>query len=94
MEKSQCGTNSLSLVGSEDYTSTTRVLEFRSSATRHLVEIPIVNDNIPESTEQFFARLTLVQSDADVQLVPDQTTIEITDNGTVTNSYVTYNSIV
>ena len=80
---------SFSLAGSEDYTSTTRVLEFGSSATRHLVEIPIVNDNIPESTEQFFSRLTLVQSDADVQLVPDQTTIEITDNGTVTDSYTT-----
>ena len=45
-----------------------------------MVDIPILDDALTESIEQFFARLTLVQSDADVQLAPDQTTIEIVDN--------------
>ena len=47
---------------------------------RHVVDISILDDALTESIEQFFARLTLVQSDADVQLAPDQTTIEIVDN--------------
>ena len=44
------------------------------------MEIPILDDREREGMEEFFGQLTLVHSDADVQLVPDRTTIEITDN--------------
>ena len=64
-------------------------MDFGVSSTRQLVEIPILNDEETEDTEQFFAQLTLVHSDADVQLVPDRATIEIVDNdGMITNSYI------
>ena len=46
--------------------------------------IPILEDSVSESVEQFFARLTLVHSDADVQLVPDQAAIEIVDDDGMT----------
>ena len=68
------------LSGSADYESTTQDLVFTASTTRHVVEIPIVDDTVTESIENFFAQLTVIQSDADVQLAPDQTTIEITDD--------------
>ena len=76
------------VAGSEDYGSTTQVLEFGVSTTRQLVEIPILNNEETEDTEQFFAQLTLVHSDADVQLVQDRATIVIVDDdGMITYNY-------
>ena len=44
------------------------------------VDIPIVDDAISEGIEQFFARLTLAEVGTQVQLNPNEATIEITDN--------------
>ena len=44
------------------------------------VQIPIVDDDIYEEMEQFFARLTVLTTGADVLLSPDVATITILDN--------------
>ena len=67
-----------------DYTATTQTLVFGpSTLTKVDVVIPINDDDsIAESVKQFFARLTLTNtnSDVDVSLNPAETNIEIIDN--------------
>ena len=66
-----------------DYTATTQTLVFGPSTIKVDVIIPINDDDfIAESVEQFFARLTLTNtnSDVDVSLNPAETNIEIIDN--------------
>ena len=65
---------------SDDYTFTSQLLEFSSSALQFEVDIPITNDVINEPVEQFFSRLTLIIKGTDVQLHSDEATIQIIDN--------------
>ena len=65
---------------SDDYTFTSQLLEFSSSALQFEVDIPITNDVINEPVEQFFSRLTFIIKGTDVQLHPDEATIQIIDN--------------
>ena len=55
-------------------------MEFSSSALQFEVDISITNDVINEPVEQFFSRLTLITKGTDVQLHPDEATIQIIDN--------------
>ena len=63
------------------------VLVFGPLVTVVPVTIDIVNDNIVESVESFFASLTLITSGADVDLVPVRTEIRITDANGANNSF-------
>ena len=65
-----------------DYTATTRDVTFDVSTTRRSVLISVVDDNIQESLEQFFVRLSQSNTgtDVDVELNPAQATIDIVDN--------------
>ena len=75
------------------------MLEFGASATRFEVDISIMDDSVSEVSEQFFARLTLVVTGTDVQLSPDEATIEITDddgmlqNNTTVDHYMSHQFI-
>ena len=70
----------------EDYMPTTLMLDFSSSVTRFEVQIPIVNDDIYEETERFFARLTVLMTGVDVLLSPDSASITIFDNDGMSNA--------
>lgn len=58
------------------------MVTFGSSTTQTTVVIQLVDDNIQEGLEQFFARLSLTDTstDVDVDLDPAQTIINIMDN--------------
>ena len=70
----------------EDFMPTTIMLDFSSSVTRFEVQIPIVNDDIYEEVEQFFARLTVPITGVDVLLSPDSASITIIDNDGMSNA--------
>ena len=53
---------------SSDYTSVTRGLTFNSGTTTQTVMVPIVGDNVVESTESFTVSLT--SADSAVTLKP------------------------
>ena len=64
-----------------DYTSVTQLLTFTPSTTQLSVSIPIIDDNVVESTEAFISQLTgLIPSDAAVILSPNEAVIQIIDN--------------
>ena len=58
-----------------DYTSVTMDLTFDNGTTNQTVMIPIVGDNVVESTESFTVSLTSV--DSAVNLNPSTTTVTI-----------------
>lgn len=57
-------------------------MTFGPSSSEISIAISIVDDDINEAVEQFFARLALADQNTgvDVELNPDKTTIEIIDN--------------
>ena len=61
-----------------DYTSVTRGLTFNSGTTTQTVMVPIVGDNVVESTESFTVSLT--SADSAVTLSPSTTTVTIQDD--------------
>ena len=66
----------------DDYDTVNRVLTFSPSTTRVSVPISIVEDNIDETLENFFASLTLISSDGgSVQLRPDRAVVIIRSVG-------------
>ena len=65
---------------SSDYQSVTQMLTFGPGNKQSSVTIPIVNDNIDETIEQFFITITLVTTDVNVEISPEQTTIQINDD--------------
>ena len=68
-------------VDSEDYTSTTTLLTFGPGVTFIDVPIPITNDNVYEpDSEEFLALLNLVTTGVDVEVRPDEATVQITDD--------------
>ena len=68
--------------GPEDYRSPSdSILTFSPGTTSVPVSIPIVDDDIVEELENFFASLTLISSEEDsIQIRPDGAEIFITDN--------------
>ena len=69
-----------SLTAPSDYTEVTRTLNFAPATTRIEVTIPIVDDDIVESVENFFAMLALETVGANVIVDPARTQINIVDN--------------
>ena len=63
---------------SSDYTSVSMDLTFNSGTTTQTVMIPIVGDNVVESTESFTVSLT--SADSAVTLNPSTTTVTIQDD--------------
>ena len=61
-----------------DYTSVSMDLTFNSGTTNQTVMIPIVGDNVVESTESFTVSLTT--GDSAVTLNPSTTTVTIQDD--------------
>ena len=61
-----------------DYTTVTRGLTFNSGTTNQTVMIPILGDNVVESTESFTVSLT--SADSAVTLNPSTTTVTIQDD--------------
>ena len=70
----------LSLTAPIDYTAVMRTLNFASGTTRVTVDIPINNDDIVESVENFFATLTLETPGANVVVDPARAEIRINDS--------------
>ena len=71
----------LLLLAGSDYNSTTRILTFNSNHTRIPVQVPIVQDQFTELTEQFRASLSLVNDNGiNVNVTPDQATVNIIDD--------------
>jgi hypothetical protein len=70
-----------------DYTEVTRTLNFAPATTRIEVTIPIVDDDIVESVENFFAMLALETVGANVIVDPARTQINIVDNDTATPEF-------
>ena len=71
---------SIILTAPVDYTSTSRTLTFGPSTTSQSVNIPINNDDVVETVENFIASLTLGTEDANVVINPARTTVSINDN--------------
>ena len=63
---------------SSDYTSVSMDLTFNSGTTTQTVMIPIIGDNVVESTESFTVSLT--SADSAVTLNPSTTTVTILDD--------------
>ena len=61
-----------------DYTSVFMDLTFNSGTTNQTVMIPIVGDNVVESTESF--TMSLTSADSAVTLNPSTTTVTIQDD--------------
>ena len=64
----------------EDFSSVSTPLTFNSDVTNIQVQILIVDDSESESVENFLANLTMITDDVNVEIIPDQATIFITDN--------------
>ena len=63
---------------SSDYTTVSVDLTFNSGTTTHTVMIPIIGDNVVESTESFTVSLT--SADSAVTLNPSTTTVTVQDD--------------
>ena len=66
-----------------DYTTTSQTISFTSGqgvGSTVDITIPIIDDNIIEAVEYFFGSLTLIPTNLDVSVTPNQTKIFITDN--------------
>ena len=68
----------ISSTAGSDYSSTVMELKFDPAVSRHVVRIPITQDNITEIDERFRAHLILVEDNGiNVQVTPDQAVITI-----------------
>ena len=64
----------------EDFLTVSRLLTFSGGVTRQEVSVTIVDDRDSESSEEFVANVTLVDTDLDIETTPGQTTVIISDN--------------
>ena len=70
----------MSTAAPEDFVSVSTLLTFGEGVTRQLVPVTIVDDNDSESSEEFIANVTLVDTDLEIDTTPGQTTVIIRDN--------------
>lgn len=70
-----------SYLAPEDYSTSSELLTFSAVNTRQNVVITLNDDNVNEIVEEFLAIISFegVASD-DIQLVPEQATVQISDN--------------
>ena len=66
------------LVDGVDYDTTSVELLFNAANSRACAQIPIEDDNLDEDPETF--DVTLVTTDPDISLAPDQAMVIINDN--------------
>ena len=65
-----------------DYSATTRTLEFGPGRMSQTVAVPVINDQVLEDTENFFANLELRNANnLDVTINPPRSEVSITDFG-------------
>ena len=65
---------------SEDYGNTTADLKFGPSSKHQCVQIPVINDMVPETPEYFRVKLAMATPLSGIVLTPDVTTIVINDD--------------
>ena len=65
---------------SADYANTTTDLRFIPSSRKQCVQIPVINDMVPETPEQFRVQLAMVTPLPGIVLTPDVATIVINDD--------------
>lgn len=64
-----------------DYLSNSATLTFTQTQTRLSFDVAIVDDNIVEARERFFATAELISTDAaGITIAPESTTVDILDN--------------
>ena len=66
-----------------DYTATSQTISFTSGegvGSTVDITIPIIDDDITETLESFFGSLTLLPTNLNVSVTPNQAEIFITDN--------------
>ena len=63
-----------------DYRTETRIITFSSSVSNVSVSVTIYNDDILESTENFFGNLADLQSQTGVSIMPNTANVDIMDN--------------
>ena len=71
---------SFSCTAGQDYTTTSQTVTFAPSEDSRIVMVPIIDDNIGEGVELFFARLSVPAGQSGVVLGEDKAIIEITDD--------------
>ena len=69
-----------SCTAGQDYTTTSQTVTFAPSEDSRIVMVPIIDDNIGEGVEFFFARLSVPAGQSGVVLGEDEAIIEITDD--------------
>ena len=68
------------IIASADYTNTTADLMFGPSSRNQCVLIPVINDMVPETLEQFRVKLAMTIPLPGIVLTPDTATIVINDD--------------
>ncbi len=63
-----------------DYLTTIETLIFNSTISTISVSIPIIDDDVDEITENFFADLALITVTDRVNVAPAEATVSIVDN--------------
>ena len=62
----------------DDYTSVTRLLNFTNTVTEHIINVPIINDDLVELTETFLSNLRLVSKvGVEVIIEPGEAVVNI-----------------
>ena len=64
----------------EDFELVSMLLTFTSTISSIQVQIPIIDDSVGESPEDFVGNLTLITADVDVDINPSQAIIVIQDD--------------
>ena len=65
---------------SADYANTTADLRFGPSNRKRCVQIPVINDVVPETPEHFTVKLAIATPLPGIVLTPDTATIVINDD--------------
>jgi len=70
------------IIASADYTSIVANLRFGLNRRKQCVQIPVINDIVPEAQECFRVMLTIITPSPGIILIPDSVTIVInSDDG-------------
>ena len=68
------------IIVSADYANTTADLRFGPSSRKQCVQIPVINDMVPEAPEHFRVMLAMATPLPGIVLTPDTATIIINDD--------------
>ena len=68
------------MIASADYTSSDTNLRFGLNNRNQCVQIPVINDMVPENQEYFRVKLAMTTPIPGIVLTPDTATIAINDD--------------